>query len=164
MVCLVLLFAGLAGPRGEAMLELFQMKWTELTQKMPELAEAGYTSLWVPQPAKAGSVYSVGYDLFDPFDLGDKNQNGTTATKYGTKAELLQMVETAHRFGIRVYFDNVMNHHQGAVPGYDVYTPTNFFPGLWPKDFHLQTTSSGNRNWPNVEDWNNQNEIGRAHV
>ena len=155
----LLLLLGLTGARGEAMLQLFQMKWSDLSQKMPELAEAGYTSLWLPQPAKGGSIYSVGYDLFDPFDLGDKNQNGTIATKYGTKAELLQMVETAHRFGIRVYFDNVMNHRQGVVPGYDVYTPTNFFPGLWPKDFHLQTTSSGNRNWPNVQDWSNQNEV-----
>ena len=159
LVCLLLSFAGLAGARGEAMLQLFQMKWTDLTQKMPELAEAGYTSLWLPQPAKASGVLSVGYDLFDPFDLGDKNQNGTVATRYGTKAELLQMVETAHRFGIRVYFDNVMNHRQGVVPGYDIYTPTNFFPGLWPQDFHLQTTSSGNRNWPNVQDWTQQNYV-----
>jgi len=154
--CLALSLAALAGARGEAMLELFQVRWADLSQKMPELAEAGYTSLWLPSPAKAGSVYSVGYDLFDPFDLGDKNQNGTVPTKYGTKAELLQMVEIAHRFGIRVYFDNIMNHRQGMVPGYDVYTPTNVFPGLWPQDFHLQTTSSGNRNWPDVQDWNNQ--------
>ena len=158
-ICLALSLAALAGARGEAMLQLFQVRWSDLSQKMPELAEAGYTSLWLPQPAKGGGVLSVGYDLFDPFDLGDKNQNGTVATKYGTKAELLQMVETAHRFGIRVYFDNVMNHRQGVVPGYDVYTPTNFFPGLWPQDFHLQTTSSGNRNWPDVQDWNNQNLV-----
>jgi hypothetical protein len=156
IICLLVSFAGLTGARGEAMLQLFQMKWTDLTQKMPELAEAGYTSLWLPQPAKGGGALSVGYDLFDPFDLGDKNQNGTTATLYGTKADLLQLVQTAHRFGIRVYFDNVMNHRQGVVPGYDVYTPTNFFPGLWPQDFHLQTTSSGNRNWPGVENWNDQ--------
>jgi hypothetical protein len=156
VVCLLLSFAGLAGARGEAMLELFQMTWTNLIQKMPELAEAGYTSLWLPQPAKGGGALSVGYDLFDPFDLGDKNQNGTVATMYGTKAQLLQMVQTAHQFGIRVYFDNVMNHREGVVPGYDIYTPTNFFPGLWPQDFHLQTTSSGNRNWNNVENWNDQ--------
>lgn len=141
------------------MLELFQMKWADISQKMPELAEAGYTSLWLPQPAKGGGALSVGYDLFDPFDLGDKNQNGTIATLYGTKADLLKMVQTAHRFGIRVYFDNVMNHRQGVVPGYDAYTPTNFFPGLWPQDFHLQTTSSGNRNWPDVQNWNDQNYV-----
>jgi hypothetical protein len=159
IICLLVSFAGLTSARGEAMLELFQMSWADLTQKMPELAEAGYTSLWLPEPAKGGSVFSVGYDLFDPFDLGDKNQNGTVATKYGTKAQLLQMVQTAHQFGIRVYFDNVMNHRQGVVPGYDVNTPTNYFPGLLPKDFHLQTTSNGNRNWPDVENWNDQNYV-----
>ncbi|HOX55280.1 MAG TPA: alpha-amylase family glycosyl hydrolase [Candidatus Paceibacterota bacterium] len=158
-VVFILLFGGLTAARGEAMLQLFQMKWSELSQKMPELAEAGYTSLWLPVPAKGGGLLSVGYDLFDPFDLGDKYQNGTVATKYGTKAELLEMVETAHRFGIRVYFDNIMNHRQGVVPGYDVYTPTNFFPGLLPQDFHLKTTSSGNRNWPNVEDWGDQDYV-----
>ena len=63
--------------RGEAMLQLFNVNWKELAAKMPEIAEAGYTSLWLPPPAKAGSVYSVGYDLFDPFDLGDLNQRGT---------------------------------------------------------------------------------------
>ncbi len=159
VVCLVSLLGGLPGAQGEAMLQLFQMSWSDLTQKMPEIAEAGYTSLWLPQPAKCSSVYSVGYDLFDPFDLGDQNQQGSIATKYGTKAQLLQMVETAHRFGIRVYFDNVMNHRAGIVPGYDAYTPTNVFPGLLPQDFHLQTTSSGNRNWPNVQDWNNQWDV-----
>jgi len=31
--------------RGEAMPELFQMTWPQVTQKMPEIAEAGYDSL-----------------------------------------------------------------------------------------------------------------------
>src|SRR5882762_10080168 len=103
MLSFLLLLICLADARGEAMLQLFNVNWDELIQKMPEIAEAGYTSLWLPPPAKAGSVYSVGYDQFDPFDLGDKNQRGTVRTKYGTKAQLLQVVEIAHRFGIRVY-------------------------------------------------------------
>jgi hypothetical protein len=68
------LFGCISTSRGEAMLELFNVKWADLTAKMPELAEAGYDSLWVPNPAKGESgSYSVGYDLFDPYDLGDKN-------------------------------------------------------------------------------------------
>src|ERR1041385_486234 len=146
--------------RAEAMLELFQVNWNELIQKMPEIAEAGYTSLWLPPPAKGGSAFSVGYDLFDPFDLGDKNQRGTTATKYGTKDQLIKVVETAHRFGIRVYFDNIMNHRAFDVPGYNSSTPTNLYPGLIPQDFHLQTINGGfYRNWPNVEDYNNQFDV-----
>src|SRR5678816_4235911 len=82
--------------RADAILQLFNLTWNEVSQKLPEIAEAGYTSLWLPPPSKAGSGYSVGYDLFDPFDLGDKDQRGTVATRYGTKEELVRMVRLAH--------------------------------------------------------------------
>ena len=157
---ILLFLLAVTSARGEAMLEFFQVNWSDLINKMPEIAEAGYTSLWLPPPAKGGSGYSVGYDLFDPFDLGDKNQRGTTATKYGTKAQLIQLVETAHRFGIRVYFDNIMNHRAFDVPGYNSSTPTNLYPGLIPQDFHLQTVSGGfYRNWPNVQNYGNQWDV-----
>jgi hypothetical protein len=140
---------------GEAMLELFNVPWAQLTQKMPEIAEAGYDSLWVPNPAKGNSgAYSYGYDIFDPFDLGSTNQQGTIATRWGTQSQLIQMVQTAHRFGIRVYFDNVMNHRSSTVPGYPGSgTPTNYYPGLIPQDFHLQVVSGGYQNWASVSDW-----------
>ncbi len=152
-VTAALIAAGQA--RGDAMLELFQQTWPQVTQKMPELAEAGYDSLWLPNPAKGNSgAFSIGYDVFDPFDLGSTNQQGTIATKYGTQAQLIQMVQTAHRFGIRIYFDNVMNHRSGTVPGYPGSgTPTNYYPGLVPQDFHLQSVSGGYKNWADVSDW-----------
>jgi hypothetical protein len=158
---LALLFGGTHLVRGEAMLELFNVKWADLTQKMPEIAEAGYDSLWVPNPAKGTSGgYSIGYDQFDPFDLGNKNQQGTIATLYGTEAQLLQMVQTAHRFGIRVYFDNVMNHRGSAVPGFNAGTPTNYYSGLIPQDFHLQTVAGGYyQNWPQVGNYCYQFEV-----
>lgn len=146
--------------RGEVILQLFNVNWDELNAKIPEIAEAGYTSLWLPPPAKAGSVYSVGYDLFDPFDLGDKNQRGTVRTRYGTKAELLQVVATAHRFGLRVYFDNIMNHRGFDVPGYNASTPTNLYPGLTIQDFHARRQADGTyRNWDNISDWGNEWQI-----
>lgn len=56
----------------EALLQLFNVSYADLTQKMPELAEAGYTALWLPPPTKGSGGLSVGYDLWDPFDLGSK--------------------------------------------------------------------------------------------
>lgn len=140
---------------GEAMLELFQQTWPQITAKMPEIAEAGYDSLYLPNPCKGNSGgYSYGYDVFDPFDLGSTNQQGTVATHYGTQAQLIQMVQMAHRFGIRVYFDNVMNHRAVTVPGYPGSgTPTSYYPGLIPQDFHLQTVSGGYESWANISDW-----------
>lgn len=163
MSFLLLVLLAIAGPvaRGEQVLELFNCTWPQVTQKMPEIAEAGYDALWLPPPAKGASGgYSVGYDLYDPFDLGSLNQAGSVATHYGTQAQLLQMVQTAHRFGIRVYFDNVMNHRATTVPGYNAQTPTNFYPGLVPADFHLQKLTNGYyQNWPTVQDWNNQWDV-----
>ena len=145
--------------RADAMLQLFNVNWDELQRRLPEIAEAGYTSLWLPPPAKGGSVYSVGYDLFDPFDLGDLNQRGTVRTRYGTKAELVAAVELAHRLGLRVYFDNIMNHRGFEVPGYNSSTPTNLYPGLVPGDFHLQQNGTYFANWGNIGNWNNTWEI-----
>ena len=41
---------------------------------MPELAEVGYGSIWLPPPTKGSGGASVGYDCWDPFDLGGKDQ------------------------------------------------------------------------------------------
>ena len=135
------------------MLQLFNVSWSDITKKMPEIAEAGYDAIWVPPPAKASSVYSTGYDQFDPYDLGDVNQSGSTATHWGTKSQLQQMVQTAHRFGIRIYFDNIMNHRGFTVPGYNSSTPTNFYPGLIPQDFHVMTNGNYYANSVSVQDW-----------
>lgn len=47
--CLVFLLVSLQ-LQGEAMLQYFNTSWAEITAKMPELAEAGYSSLWLPPP------------------------------------------------------------------------------------------------------------------
>src|ERR1043166_1005931 len=162
-LCAVLIALAVASPRcarADAMLQLFNVNYDELIAKMPEIAEAGYTSLWLPPPTKGGSVFSVGYDVFDPFDLGDKEQQGTVRTRYGTKAQLIRVVEIAHRFGLRSYFDNIMNHRGFTVPGYDANTSTNYYPGMVQGDFHLQKISGGfYRSWNNIGNWNDTFEI-----
>ncbi|MGB6223131.1 alpha-amylase family glycosyl hydrolase [Haloferula sp.] len=153
LAALLWISAGLV--RGEAMLQYFNTSWAELTRKMPELAEAGYDSLWLPPPTKASGGLSVGYDCWDRFDLGSKDQRGSVRTRYGTEAELLEMVRVAHRFGIRVYFDNVMNHNAFDVPGFNAFTSIEVYPGFLPEDFHLRRTEDGfYRKWDNTRDWN----------
>lgn len=154
LLALAFLAMVLVPARAETMLQYFNTSWAEITNKMPELAEAGYTSLWLPPPTKGSGGLSVGYDMFDPFDLGSKNQRGSVKTRYGTEAELIRLVETAHRFGIRIYFDNIMNHRAFDVPGYNESTPIDIYPGLVPEDFHLRVTQEGfYRKWDNTRDW-----------
>lgn len=156
LIALILASAFAAAPRlrAEAMLQFFNTEWREIADKMPELAEAGYTSLWLPPPTKGSGGLSVGYDLWDRFDLGSKDQRGSVRTRYGTEAELIRLVEIAHRFGIRVYFDNIMNHNAFDVPGFNEFTPIDIYPGFVPEDFHLRVTPEGfYRKWDNIRSY-----------
>ncbi|MBP5786897.1 MAG: hypothetical protein J6Y19_03665 [Kiritimatiellae bacterium] len=153
------LWGGVAA-RGEAILQVFNQSHNEIAARLPEIAEAGYTALWVPPPTKANGGMSVGYDLNDPFDIGNSDLRGTWSTRYGVEADLHNLIELCHRFGMRVYFDNVMNHRSYDIPGFNEETATDVYPGMCPEDFHLRTTSDGfYRKWDNVRDWNDEWQV-----
>jgi alpha-amylase len=89
--------------------------WTQLAYDAQDLAAAGFTALWLP-PAYKGSNggNDVGYAVYDLFDLGEFDQKGSIATKYGTKAEYIRAIECAQAAGIEIYADIVLNHRLGA--------------------------------------------------
>lgn len=149
------------GVRGEVILQYFGTTWSEIERRIPELAERGYDSLWLPPPFKAGAgTYSVGFDTLDRFDLGDRDQSGTVRTKYGTKADLVRMIRAAHRFGIRVYFDNVMAHNAGPLDS--ATQPGELFPGapgFVPEDFHLVRDGTTWRKPADYPDYSNEWEV-----
>ncbi|BBM68214.1 hypothetical protein RmaAA213_00600 [Rhodothermus marinus] len=89
--------------------------WDTLAAKAPELAAAGITAIWVPPPSKGNfGIYDMGYGIYDHFDLGNYNQKGTVETRFGSRDELLKMVQTMHAYGIEVYADIVLNHIFGG--------------------------------------------------
>lgn len=107
---------------------------------MPDIFAAGYGRLWLPPPSRADSGgLSVGYDVFDRFDLGTPGDR----TLYGTGGELKTLVDSAHRAGIKVHTDFIANHNgfrdsstpgfvsQGDYPGF-----VTTLPGAADGDFH----------------------------
>ena len=89
--------------------------WTEVAEKAESLAGMGITDVWLP-PAYKGSAggFSVGYDTYDLFDLGEFEQKGTVATKYGDKAALVKACESLKARNVKVVLDVVFNHKMGA--------------------------------------------------
>ncbi len=157
LLCSTLVAFAFPAAAQEAVLQYFNTSWKEIERRIPEVAEAGYTSLWLPPPSKGASgTYSVGYDPFDRFDLGDKNQSGSVPTRYGTKADLLRLVEVAQRFGLRVYFDNVMAHTAGPLDDVPAGTLFPNLPGFVPEDFHLVRKTGGG--WRKASDSVNYND------
>ncbi|WP_288657405.1 alpha-amylase [Pantoea sp. UBA6567] len=89
--------------------------WPELTERAAHMSESGINMIWLPPAYKGASGgSSVGYDTYDLFDLGEFDQKGTVATKYGDKAQLHTAIETLHQHQIAVLMDVVVNHKMGA--------------------------------------------------
>jgi alpha-amylase len=126
-------------------------KWyTYLAKLAPRLRALGFDGIWIPSPMKGASGgLSMGYDPFDHYDLGNKDQKQTLATRFGTKDDLLRLVAVAHANGLDVYPDIVLNHMNGG--DHDANAGGNKFKkfryagfggpnsGRWPKshnDFH----------------------------
>lgn len=91
------------------------LHWKQAERQAKNLAGTGINMVWLPPPYKGASgTQSVGYDVYDMYDLGEFDQRGTVRTKYGTKLEYLQAVKTLQDNGIKVLADIVMNHRLGA--------------------------------------------------
>lgn len=89
--------------------------YNRIISEAKNLKNSGFTALWLPPAYKgqAGAM-DVGYGAYDLYDLGEFDQKGSVATKYGTKDEYLKAIEVLHENEIDVYADMVFNHKMGA--------------------------------------------------
>ena len=110
--------AGAQDVSAAATLQLFESSWRNTEARSVDAFMAGYGGVWVPPPGRADSGnYSVGYDVYDRFDLGRPG----SPTLYGTEAGLKAAINSFHRFGGVVYGDLVWNHNgfrDRSTPGF----------------------------------------------
>ena len=128
------------------------------------ISEAGFTMIWLP-PAYKGSNAggSVGYDVFDHFDLGEYFQAGGTFTKstktlYGSRSELAWLIGALKSNGVAVLEDIVLNHMVGGADGGYTYTnyPTHTNAPQFYKtalDFHPSTNGHNDSMFPYHNDY-----------
>jgi alpha-amylase len=89
--------------------------WDKVKANAAELANAGFTALWLPPAYKGiGGKSDVGYGVYDLFDLGEFDQKESIRTKYGTRQQYLDALNALHAAGIQIYADAVLNHKMGA--------------------------------------------------
>ncbi|QDT00803.1 Alpha-amylase precursor [Adhaeretor mobilis] len=89
------------------MLQIFEARWETVENRMADIFDIGYGRLWIPPTSRADSGdQSVGYDVYDRFDLG----TGRRPTAYGSKVSLQRMIEDAHDASVDVYADLILNH------------------------------------------------------
>ncbi|MEO9869455.1 alpha-amylase [Ekhidna sp.] len=171
-----------AGPGGGVMMQGFYWDipaggtwWNTVNTKVNAWSNAGIQSIWLPPVSKAqNGAFSMGYDPTDYFDFGDFNQNGTVETRFGSKSELLTLINTAHAENMEVYADIVLNHNSGGQLEPNQYTGTSTWTdftgvasGKFPRsqhDFHPNWVHGGDSGFfggfpdlchdvPYVQDW-----------
>ena len=89
----------------------------------------GADRIWFPPSSKGqGGGFSMGYDPADYYDMGNYNQHGWTATRFGTKAELTAATASYRNKGVTTMADIIINHRSGGSSeynpnvGYNTYT------------------------------------------
>ncbi len=116
------------------MLQMFESSWRNNERRSADIFLAGYGQMWIPPMYRADSGnQSVGYDVYDRFDLG----NAANPTLYGTETGVRRMISENRRAGIAVYADLVLNHNgfndqsnsffvnSGGYPGFVMSQPGN---------------------------------------
>ncbi|HZD93721.1 MAG TPA: alpha-amylase family glycosyl hydrolase, partial [Candidatus Sulfotelmatobacter sp.] len=88
--------------------------WDRIISELTALKQDGFTALWLPPASKAAEWNSMGYDVYDYFDLGSYDQKGRQETWFGTQQALLNLIQAAHANSLQVYADVVLNHNSGA--------------------------------------------------
>ena len=95
-----------------------------LAREALHLRQVGFTALQLPPTSKAqggAGAGSDGYGLFDPRDLGGKNQQGSIPTRYGSRDSLARLVAVAHACDLDVYLDLVLHQRIGENGGPGVF-------------------------------------------
>ena len=108
-------------------LQWFESSYRTVEARTPDLFMAGYGFVWLPPPFRADTGdQSVGYDVYDRFDLGRPGR----PTLYGTETGLRTLAKMLHRADVDLHVDFVLNHN-----GYSSLTTPGFvaaggYPGL----------------------------------
>ncbi len=140
-----------------------QYWWDHLAQQTNTFALDGFSAIWIPCALKGASGgYSSGYDPFDDYDLGDKNQMGTIPTHYGNRQQLERMCAMMHANGLQIYEDIVDTHRDGdsgnysfqyvnsyGTPGAGRFPkgPTDFYPNVPMESNTPDTTDTPDGRW-----------------
>ncbi len=84
-----------------------QGNFAGVTAQLPRLKALGVTDVWVMPVTPVGQPIN-GHPAFDsPYDVHDFY---AINPKYGTEADLHTLIATAHKLGMRVLLDEVLNH------------------------------------------------------
>ena len=117
----------LASVSAPPILQWFDSSYETIEERLPDVFEAGYGAIWLPPPGRADSGnQSVGYDVYNRFDLGSADH----PTLYGTRTELAHLAGLFDRASTSLHIDTVLNHAGFSDQATDGFVASGGYPGL----------------------------------
>ncbi len=115
----------------QPILQLFEASYDTVIDRTVDLWNAGYGFAWLPPPGRADlSDFSVGYDVYDRFDLGSADRH----TLYGSETGLREVANRFHRAGIDLHIDAIINHNGFSDQGTPGFLEAGGYPGFLLQD------------------------------
>lgn len=119
--------AGPAAADADPILQWFEGSYQTMNHRAADVFMAGYGTIWTPPPGRADSGdQSVGYDVYDRFELGTWDNK----TLYGTETGLKTVANALHRQGARLHIDAVINHNGFSDAGTPGFIESGGYPGF----------------------------------
>ncbi len=133
-----------------AILQVYDGSDKTIERRAPDIFMAGYGVVQVPPPSRADTGnQSVGYDVYDRFDLGGPGN----PTLYGTQTGFEAAIQAVHQTGASFFVDYVANQN-----GYDDQRNANFVNAGGYPGFVLQTATDRNGDFHDINDTGDLNE------
>jgi len=108
-------------------LQWFESSYETIERRTADLFVVGYGAVWLPPPGRADlGNFSVGYDVYDRFDLGRPRR----PTLYGTETGLKTVGDAFHRAGLDLHIDAIINHNGFSDLGTPGFVEAGGYPGL----------------------------------
>ncbi len=120
-------------------LQCWNWSYENLEKKIPKIAQQGFSVVQISPPNEikegtkghkvTGETKNGWWMFYQPagFQINESTDNAL-----GTKAQLKKMVETAHKYGVRVIADSVINH-MGTCDNEDNISSSNPMDHVTPK-------------------------------
>jgi alpha-amylase len=108
-------------------LQWFESSYRTIEERTADIFVAGYGFVWLPPPFRADQGdFSVGYDVYDRFDLGRPGR----PTLYGTEDGLKSLARMLHRAAVSLHVDFVLNHAGFSSLSTPGFVAAGGYPGL----------------------------------
>ncbi len=116
--------------------------WADtLEARAADLADAGFTYIWLPPLSRASfGSSSNGYDPQDLYDLGEAFGGG--ATRFGARSDLDEVITAFSNNGINAVADVVYNHRDGGRP------EVNTAVAGWIENYNGTKSENGDNAYP----------------